>query len=201
MGGITNFVSRIPELYASLAGSYRTNLALEEILSLARLVADIPREHITFGAINELVVAFGKDENGLDILLPNWVQIRSIVQQTFDPPLNLTDADLFTRYQGESAKIEIYNNTDIPGLAASTRDWLQAKGVVIQNIGSTNPPANTPPVTILDFTGKPWTTKYLAQLLGLPETAIRPGAGGTLQTSADVVILVGSDIQAIINGN
>jgi len=201
VGGITNFVGSIPQLYANLAGSYRTNLALDEILSLARLVADIPRENITFGAINELVVSFGKDENGLDILLPNWVQIRSVVQQTFDPPANMTDADLFTRYQNEGARIEVYNNTDIAGLAANTRDWLQGQGVIIQSVGSTNPPANTPQITILDYTGKPWTTQYLAELMGLPETAIRPGAGGVIQTSADVIILVGSDVQALINGN
>lgn len=201
VGGITNFIGVIPELYTSLAGSYRTDLSLEEILSLARLVADVPRENITFGAVNELVVSFGKDENGLDILLPNWVQIRTIVQQTFDPPTNLTDADLFTRYQGEAAKIEVYNNTDIAGLAANTRVWLESQGIVIQNVGSVNPPQNVTQITILDFTNKPWTTKYLAQVLGLPETSIRPGAGGTLQTSADVVIVVGSDVQAIINGN
>ncbi|MDX2076539.1 MAG: LCP family protein [bacterium] len=201
VGGITNFVGSIPELYTSLAGSYRTNLSLEEILSLARLVADIPRDNITFGAINEISVSFGKDENGLDILLPNWVQIRTVVQQTFDPPTNMTDADLVTRYQAEAAKIEVYNNTDIPGLAATTRDWLQAQGVVIQAIGSTNPPANVPQIAILDYTGKPWTTKYLAQLMGLPETVIRPGAGGAIQTSADVIILIGSDVQAIIDGN
>ncbi|PJF27369.1 MAG: hypothetical protein CUN52_14615, partial [Phototrophicales bacterium] len=103
--------------------------------------------------------------------------------------------------QGEAAKIEVYNNTDIPGLAANTRTWLESKGIIIQNVGSVNPPQNVAQITILDFTNKPWTTKYLAQVLGLPETSIRPGAGGTLQTSADVVILVGSDIQAIINGN
>ncbi|GAB4307388.1 MAG: hypothetical protein Kow00117_00590 [Phototrophicales bacterium] len=200
-GGIRNFVEQIPTLYNQLAGSYRTNLTLEEILALAVLLSEIPQDNITFGAINELHVTPALNAEGDQILIPNYNQIRFVIQQTFDPQPDLSLADLQVRAAEEEATIMVYNNTSISGLAGQTRDWLTSRGVNVLNVASADPPANIPEVFILDFTGNPWTTRYLAELMGLPQSAIQPGAGSNIQTNADVVILVGSSVQELLAAN
>lgn len=200
-GGIRNFFEQIPTLYNQLAGSYRTNLTLDQILALAVLISDISQDDITFGAVNELHVTPALNEDNDQILIPNYNQIRFVIQQTFDPQPDLALADLQVRAADENATVMVYNNTNISGLAGQTRDWLTSRGVTVVDVGSADPPANTPDITILDFTGNPWTARYLAELMNLPQTVIQPGAGSNLQTNADVVVLVGSNVQSLLVGN
>jgi hypothetical protein len=60
------------------------------------------------------------------------------------------------------------------------------------------PAATNAPTTIRDYTGKSYTARYLAQLLGLPIDRIQPGIDGL--TTADVMVVVGSDIQPLLSG-
>jgi LCP family protein required for cell wall assembly len=200
VGGITHFITRIPRLYEQLAGSYRTNLSLEEILQLAQLVGTIPEENITFRAINNLHVTpaniTAADGTPQQVLIPIQNQIRFVVQDAFNPQTDLTLADLRQRADGEDAKIVIVNNTDISGMAASTREWLTSQGVDVFEISSRTPPANHAAIQILDYTGNPWTARYLAALFDLPDEAIGTGTDGL--TASDVMILLGTDIEAFL---
>jgi hypothetical protein len=196
-GGIANFVTSIPALYAQLADNYRTNLSLEQLLSLARLVNEIPPENVTFEAINNLDVDFATTVTGQEVLIPRQSQMRFRVQQAFNPLPDLTRADLLERATGEEATIVVYNNTAVSGLAGNTRDWLTSRGVTVGAVGNIEPPTNAP-TAIRDYTGNPWTARYLADLLNLPESAIVPGTDGI--TSADVMVVVGEDIQQLLTG-
>lgn len=198
-GGILNFITQIPTLYTELAGSYTTNLPLDEILSLAKLASEIRQEDVTFRAINNLHVDFGVTEDGTQqILIPRQDSIRFVVQEAFNPVTNLSLAELRQRAEDEEASIVVYNNTDTAGLAGQTREWLTGRGVTVSAVGNIEPPANVSAITIRDYTGKPWTARYLAALLGLPDDAIVPGRDGL--TSADVMVVVGSDIQRLLGG-
>lgn len=198
-GGIVNFITQIPILYNDLAGSYVTNLPLEQILSLARLTSELQRDDIIFGAINNLHVEFGTSEDGQQVLYPNQFSIREVVRDTFNPPADLTIAEMRDRAAEEDASIVVYNNTSIAGLAGQTRDWLTSRGVTISNVGNIDPPTNAPDIIIRDYTGNTWTTRYLAALMGLPQDAIRVATDGL--TSADVMIVVGGDVQQLLSGN
>jgi polyisoprenyl-teichoic acid--peptidoglycan teichoic acid transferase len=196
-GGIANFISQIPQLWTQLTGSYKTDMSLEEILSLAQLAQDIDKESIHFNVIDNMAVQFATTSSGDQVLIPNYSAIRLLIQDTFDPQPALGIADLRERAQQEGANIVIYNNTDTQGLAGQTREWLIGQGISVSNVGNMPEPTNVD-TEIRAYQDKPWTARYLAALFGLPQERITRGSDGL--TSADIMIVVGPDIQPLLTG-
>ena len=123
--------------------------------------------------------------------------LRDLLGQVFDPPDNLSLAELRQRAEAENASIVVFNNTTISGLAGQTRDWLASRQVTIADLGNT-PNADNTPTIIRNYKNKTWTARYLAQLLGLSEDRIQVGTDNL--TQADVMVVVGPDIQPLLNG-
>lgn len=196
-GGITNFLGQIPALWEELAGSFQTNLSQQEIISLAVLAQEIPAENIHSGVINNLYVNLATTTTGDQVLIPRHNALSSLLQQVFDPQDELSLSDLRARAEAEQASVVVYNNTDIAGLAGQTRDWLISRQVSVTAVGNTPAPSNTFTI-IRDYTGKIWTARYLAALMGLPPERVQPGADGA--TTEDVMVVVGPDVQTLLNG-
>mgnify|MGYP000882300561 CR=1 FL=1 len=195
-GGIVNFITQIPALWDSLAGAYVTDLTLDEIISLGSLAQEIPRENIQSGVIGTQQVDMATTATGDQVLIPRYQSIRALMDNVFNPQVNLNRSEIRDRAGAENAEIVVYNNTDIPGLAGQTRDWLNGQGLnITSQPGNIPEPGNTPTI-IRDYTGKPWTARYLAALLGLPEDRIQAASDGL--TSADVMVVVGSDMPQIL---
>lgn len=198
LGGVSTFISQAPVLWDELKDSFKTNLTLEQIISLGLLVQEIPRENVRTGVIDNLYVEFAKTPQGDDILIPNYNAIRGLIQQVFNPPEVLPESELRTRALAENATIAVYNNTDVTGLAGQTRDWLASKGVTVAQVGNTATPTNADTV-IRDYGGNhTFTARYLAELLGLPSDRIQPGADGLL--AEGVAVIVGRDVQPLLTG-
>jgi polyisoprenyl-teichoic acid--peptidoglycan teichoic acid transferase len=197
LGGIGNFIAQAPTLWDELTGSFKTNLTLEQIISLGTLVQTIPRENIHTGVIDNLYVQFAKSAQGDDILIPNYNAIRLLVQQVFSPQESVDLAELRTRAMSENATIAVFNNTDIAGLAGQTRDWLTSKGLTISQVGNTSAPSNADTI-IRDYSGNVWTARYLAALMGLPSDRVQPGADGLL--AQGVAVIAGPDVQPLLTG-
>lgn len=195
-GGVVNFITQIPRLYNDLTGNYVTNIPLDEALSMAQLVSRIGVDDVTYNTINNLHVTFGTSEDGQQILIPNPSSIQRVLQETFNPVTDITVGEMRERAAAENAAIVVYNNTDITGLAGQTRDWLTSRGVDVASVGNIEPPTGAPNIVIRDYTGNTWTTRYLAALMDLPTSAIRTATDGL--TSADVMIVVGTDVQALL---
>ena len=196
-GGITNFLGQIPALWEELAGSFQTNLSQQEIISLAVLAQEIPAENIHSGVINNLYVNLATTTTGDQVLIPRHNALSSLLQQVFDPQDELSLSDLRARAEAEEASVVVYNDTDIAGLAGQTRDWLISRQVSVTAVGNTPAPSNTFTI-IRDYTGKIWTARYLAALMGLPPERVQPGADGA--TTEDVMVVVGPDVQTLLNG-
>jgi LCP family protein required for cell wall assembly len=199
-GGIANFVGQVPQLWDELSGSYKTNLTIQEILQLAALAQQIPRENIHSGQIGPAQTSPATAMlNGIasDVLTLDHTAMRSLMEQVFSPPEDLSLAELRTRAEAESAAIVVFNNTTIAGLAGQTRDWLASRQVSVSELGNVPSPDNAP-TTIRDYTNKPYTARYLAALLGLPIDRVQTGSD-TL-TTADVMVVAGSDLQPLLSG-
>ena len=195
VGGISNFIGQAPTLWNELAGSFNTNMTMDEILRLGSLVQEIPRENIHFGQIDNLYVDLATTNTGEQVLLLKTNAVRLLLQQVFNPEDDLALSDLRARSETEQATIAVFNNTDIAGLAGQTRDWLAGRGVTVNSVG--NPPVPDNADTVIQvYTGKIWTAKYLAALMGLPPERVRPGADGI--TTDDIAIVVGPDVQAVL---
>jgi LCP family protein required for cell wall assembly len=192
VGGITNFLTNIPQLYMELSDSIVTNLTLDEILALGRLASEISSDDITSAVIDTRQVQFGKSPAGEDILYPDIGAIQRLITDTLYPEPPLTLADLRTRAETEDANVVVYNNTDIAGLAGDTQEWLIGK-IEVDSLGNIPEPTNT--VTrIIDYGNHTWTVRYLARLLELPDERIEPGRDGLIQDG--VMLVVGEDIQS-----
>lgn len=201
-GGIVNFIGAAPQLWTELSESYKTNLTLEEIISLGALALEIPRENIRMGQIGIQHTRPATSADNEQVLVPVHTAMRALFQEVFGTQTGgaatITDlGELRTRAEAENAQIVVFNNTQIPGLAGQTREYLASRQVVVADIG--NMDVITDQATyIRDYTGKPYTARYLAELLNIPETSIQPGIDGL--TTADVMVVVGSDVQTLLSG-
>lgn len=196
VGGITQFIGQAPTLYSELTDNFKTNLSLDEMLQLGSLITQIPKENFHFGVMSYLYVDQAKTTTGDDVLILKSNAVRSLLQDIFNPTVVSSLSDLRTRAEAEDATLVVLNNTDTAGLAGKVRDWLNGKGVTVDEVGNT--PAATNANTIIRvYTGKVWTGRYLAALLGLPEERIQSGGDGL--TSKDVSIVVGKDIEPILS--
>ena len=131
-------------------------------------------------------------------LYPDYGSISDLIQRVFFPQTQLTPAEIKSRADVENAQIYVYNGTGIVGLANDTREWFTGQGVVITDVGNdTNfDGLNT---EIRDYGGThPWTARYIANLLGLPQERIRPGGDGLI--AEGVMIVTGQDILPILGG-
>jgi LCP family protein required for cell wall assembly len=196
VGGITNFIGQAPTLWSELAGSFTTNLTMDEALSIARLVQDVPKDNFHFGVIDTLYVDLATTSSGDQVLIPRTNAIRTLLQQVFDAEGQVPLADLRARADTEKATISVFNNTDTAGLANQTRDWLGGKGVTVAAVGNTAQPSNSDTV-IRVYTDKVQTAKYLAALLGISTDRIQPG--GERLGDSDIVVIVGPDIKPLLS--
>ena len=196
-GGIVNFVTQALPLWQELQGNYRTNLELNEIIALGRLMGSIKREDIRYSVIDNYYASLGKSPAGDDVLIPDFSAIRDLTLRTFYPGAQLTQAEMKARAEGEAAPIFVYNGTNIAGLAGATREWLLAKDVLVTGIN--NDVTSGRLQTEIRVYGRfDATAEYLAQLMGLPAERVRRSGDGLIVEG--VLVALGLDAQAIVGG-
>ncbi len=193
-GGLANLAGRAPLLWSQLSDNLRTDMSLDKALDLALVATTVDRESLQTGVIDNLYVTFDQDESGQQILIPIPSAIAALIQDTFNKEGDLTADELRQRAAQESAEVIILNNTNVGGLAGRTQSWLAGQGVSA-TVGNAQTP-NGADTVIRDYTGNPWTTRYIASVMGLSRDRILSGTDG--QTAADVAIFVGPDVEALI---
>ncbi len=196
-GGIQQFLTQIPALWEELSGSYRTDLTLQEIVGLGFLMNEIPRENIQYRVIGPGYVIPDQNAAGDQILLPVHSAIQDLIAETFYPGTAPSTADLRSLAEAENVTIRVYNGTNIPGLAANTREYLVGRGVTVS--ATDNAPAHDSQPTVIRYynTGRD-TALWLASLLNLPPDRVERGADGL---AADgVIVIAGPDIQVTLGG-
>lgn len=76
-------VQKSPVLYDTLSDSIETNLTLEQIVSLALLAQDVPRENIRTGVIDGNYVTGYVTSSGAQVLIPNRGEIGGLLTEVF----------------------------------------------------------------------------------------------------------------------
>ena len=197
-GGIVNLLAHSPVLWTELSNSYRTNLELNDILALGRLMGQIEREDIRFEVVNNLYVNNGLSPNGESVLFPDYAAISELIQRTFYPHSQLSPAEIRARADAEAAPIYVYNGTQVFGLAGATREWLIAQGVLVTGVGN-DTTSDRELTEIRNYGGRHiWTARYIAQLLGLPDERIVRAGDGLI--AEGVMVALGEDAVTIIEG-
>ncbi len=174
---LPNLISKASTLYGELSSGVNTNLNLEDAIRLAWLAIQIPKENIKQGAIGADQVAFAQSPDGTQqVLKPLTEKVRALRDEIFtesgpaSPLANSTD--LAELVKQENARISVLNGSSVSGLAASTTDYLKSQGINVVETG--NAGQLTPATEITFFTGKPYTLKYLVDMMGISPYRIPP---------------------------
>jgi LCP family protein required for cell wall assembly len=191
---LPNLISKAPVLYEELSSGVRTNLSLDLAIRLAWLAVQIPAEKIKQGAIGSEQVSFAMSPDGQqDVLKPITEKIRLLRDEIFTEsgpasPLAI-NLDVTEQLLAENARIIVLNGSSTAGLAARTADYLKTLGFSTVETGNAENYATYTEITF--YTGKPYTVKYLVDLMKVSEFRIKhifdPARG------ADIVIILGDD--------
>jgi polyisoprenyl-teichoic acid--peptidoglycan teichoic acid transferase len=192
--GPAQVAAKIPAMYNELAAGIHTNLSLNDAVKLGWLALEIPLNTVQRGAIAPPdAVGFAKSPDGTqDILIPVPDQIRLIRDQVFASSNmaspGLTSGDARANMQAEGASIVVANGTYTEGLAQKTQAYLQSQGA---NVVDTQNSEYTTYTKIIDYTGNPYTDKYLVDLMNITPYSI------SLQydpnSPVDVLVILGDD--------
>lgn len=191
---LPTLISKAPALYDELSSGVRTNLNLDMAIRLAWMASQIPREKITQGAIGSEQVSFASSPDGQqEVLKPITEKIRELRDEIFTEsgPASPMAADMGLEelVKAEGARIVVLNGSSATGLASTTVDYLKSLGLNVVETGNAANFATYSEITF--YTGKPYTVKYLVDMMKISEFRIRhvfdPAA------TSDIVITLGDD--------
>ena len=98
-------------------------------------------------------------------------------------------SDLATLVKNEKSRISLQNGTGQPGLATRTAEYFKAQGLNVIEQATAGQSQVTSSLII--YTGKPYTIKYLSNLLKIPESQITNKFNP--DSPVDIEIVLGSD--------
>jgi LCP family protein required for cell wall assembly len=176
---IPTLIAKAPALYNELAEGINTNMSLEQMIALGMLAMQIEPGNIARGVIAppEMVtferVLYGGEQ--ADVLKPVPDKIRELRDQIFaadsgvGPAIEVSApadaADI------EDARIAVLNGAGEEGLAGKFADELSALGFNVTEIANADR-MDYPTTRIIDYTGNPYTTQYLVDLMDLTQSQI-----------------------------
>ncbi len=190
---LPNLIANAPQLLATLQGSYTTNMSPEQMLSLALLAKDIPREQITSAVIDQQYIAdFYTAADNQQVLILNIEKFRELRDSMFytPQPPQLSVPNVAGLLANEAAKVEVQNGSLTAGLAGSAGDYLKAQGVNIVLVGNADR-SDYASTIIIDYTGKPYTAKWLADTFHVSPSSIL--SGNDPDSPVDVRVILGAD--------
>ena len=187
-------ISKAPTLYNEISSGVHTNLGLDQAIRLAWLAVQIPEENIKQGAIGAGQVAFAMSPDGTQqVLKPLTEKIRALRDEIFSDtgPANpmASGIDIAQLIKDENARVTVLNGSSAPGLAARTVEYLKSQGINVADTGNASQVSSTTEITF--YNGKPYTLKYLVDLMKINKFRIRYASDPAV--TADIVITLGDD--------
>lgn len=79
LGGVSSLIQNALSIWESISANIRTDLTFDQMVNLALLTEDIPRENIQNASITYGEVELGTGPDGTDILIPITSDIRDLV--------------------------------------------------------------------------------------------------------------------------
>ena len=186
-------LSQVPRILGVLGDSLRTDLSVEDIIALASALRDIDVSRIKRGVIDDSMTVTTVTPKGWMVEVADWDQVRSLVDGLFPPALpsvepmpSLVQAQLAS----EEGKIEVQNGTPVAALAREATQALRENGFnVVQLACADN--ADYHETILIDYAGKSFTVKALAEHLDVREGNVLKGENGP--EGIDILVILGQD--------
>jgi len=204
---IPTLVAKAPTLYQQLKTGIKTNLIdpnappdqliqqLQQVISLGLLAMEIDPSTIQKGVIAPPeMVLLSTLPTGAEVLKPIPDQIRRLRDQVFTTTSAITPSisedDPLSAAILEEARIKVLNGAGIEGLAGQTSQYLEGLGLNVVEVGNADRLDYTQTM-IIDYTGNPYTRKYLMDLSSLTESQILSQRDPN--SEIDLVLILGAD--------
>ena len=191
---LPQLLPKLPDLLKTVGDAVQTDLQLDEMLNLAQLVSQIDDEHIKTAVIDSSMTEPTTTSNGAQVLIPMRDEIRAVVDEVFTTPAAQAEVETEDRDKltAEGARIIVHNGSTVGSLATQTSTFLKEKGFQVVEFGNAER-FDYPTTIIVDYTGKEYTIKYLAQVLNIPQNNIQPFTGSG--SEIDIRLIIGADFQ------
>ncbi len=188
---LAKLLPKASEIFDIMGNTVQTDLTRDEILALANLALKIEPDTIRFGVIDEKCTSPFVTADGQQVLLPNMEKIREVRNYVFAVgEVGTPAASSTTPQREENVTIKVMNGTLGNRLATGASEYLKKAGLNVAEIGSADR-GDYASSRIIMNRPRPATAQRIAQLLGLPETAItsadRPNA------PYDIEVILGVD--------
>jgi len=190
---LPTLVVKAPVLYNEIASGVETNMNLDQVVKLAWLVQSIPSENIKQGVITPDMVQSAFSADGQDILIPIPDEIRLLRDEIFSSagavgPAAVSQDDSALML-AEAARISVQNGTGTEGMASRTAEWLRGQNMNV--VDESNADELYDATTIFIYSGKPYTVRYLASVMGLENPRVYNRYDPNAQY--DIAVVVGAD--------
>ncbi|MEJ2349345.1 MAG: LCP family protein [Anaerolineales bacterium] len=190
---LLRLIRNAPILYDELSSGVHTNMTLDQAVKLSWMASKVPEENIKRGIIGTQQVTLNKSPEGDDVLKPRPEQIRILRDEVFTAagPVSpaAADADPQDLMKEEGASITVFNGSNTPGLASRTTDYLKSEGVNVMEPADAQEPYSY--TTLISYTGKPYTIKYLMDLMDISPNRLYLRYDPSSQV--DMVLFLGYD--------
>jgi LCP family protein required for cell wall assembly len=185
-------IEKADVLYKELATGIRTNLTLEDVTKLALLASQIPDTNIHQGVIDEKYILFGQTPDNLAILIPIIDKIHVLRDEIFADTTvlgPLAPGNSQERMAAENARVAIQNGSAQLNLAQKTAQYLHSLGVNVVAAGDA--PERTTLTSLVDYSGKPHTSLFLVDTLGISSQKITQEYAPN--APYDILVILGDD--------
>ncbi|MEA3441193.1 MAG: LCP family protein [Chloroflexota bacterium] len=192
---LPTLIAKSGVLYNELSAGVHTNLNLDQAIKLSWLASQIPEENIKRGIIgppDQVSLAVSPDGEQ-QVLKPITENIRLLRDEIFTesgPTSPMAEGmNPEEKVRAEAARTAVLNGSYTPGLAARTSEYLLSLGL---NVTVTDNAQNVATYSEITFyNGKPYTVKYLVELMEISPFRIRYFNDPT--SEVDITIILGDD--------
>lgn len=164
------------QLFDCIQRAVKTNLTISDMMKLAWTVVDLDAWFVKRAVIAPPEqVLYETSADGQQILVPIPDRIREARDSIFavefgaGATISADDYSDEQRLKDEGARITLINGSTVPGAAERTVEYLQQNGIQVVSIAA----GSTGYYNALEIkTGKPYTAKFLQNLMGIPTAAV-----------------------------
>ena len=202
LNNMPSLIAKAPSLYQELASGIRTNLGLDQMISLGVLALDVvSKETVQKGVISPPEnVTLETLPDGAQVLKPIPEKIRELRDKIFTntsavgPSVSEEDLDEGARI--EAARISVRNGSGTEGLATQTADYFKAQGLNVVEVGNADRLDYDKSILMVQNATYPYAVRFLAGLLNLSQSQILYPV--TSNPDVDVIVVLGYDWAAYV---
>lgn len=201
---VASLVANAPEMYNRYASGIRTNLTLEQMIQLGLLALQVDIHEVERGVIappNMVTlehIVYGGEE--ADVLRPVPDAIRALRDRVFNTggtvEPSLADAEPSEAAALEGANIAVLNGAGESGVAGNFAEAVRGLGLNVVEVSNADR-MDYPTTRIVDYTGNPYTTRYLVDVMELSQSQVLYQS--LPNSSVDVAIVLGYDWRQVLS--